>query len=104
MKKFISVFLSVYIITLIFSPCQDKEITSVSGMHEMINLGQTGNHDDHHDCCSPLCTCSCCSLPFETAKTFIVTQDFTQSTTLIFFIDPKIESHYLFTIWEPPKA
>ena len=105
MKKILSYLLIVYILTLTLMPCLDKEVHSGAGIHEMINPGQPANDDDDHkDCCSPLCTCSCCSLSIETAKIFLVTLDFQQQKTLVFFYNPQIVSHYLFSIWEPPKA
>jgi hypothetical protein len=104
MKKFLSYFLIVYLLSLTLLPCNDREVHSGAGMHEMIDTGQAGNNDSHQDCCSPLCTCSCCSLPFETAKVFIVAHSFSPPRTFVFFFNPQIESHYFFSIWEPPKA
>lgn len=104
MEKVFSYFLIVYLLTLTLMPCPDQMVRSGAGIHEMINLGQPGNDDDHEDCCSPLCTCSCCSLSFETANAFVVTRAFSLPKTLIFVYIPQIESHYLFSIWEPPKA
>jgi hypothetical protein len=104
MKNIFSYFLIVYLLMLTLMPCPDKVVHAGTGKHEMVQQGQPGNNDDHHDCCSPLCTCSCCSLPFETAKTFIVTQSFSFSEKLVCFYNPEIESHYFFSIWEPPKA
>jgi hypothetical protein len=103
MKKILSYFLIVYLLALTLMPCLDKEVHSGAGMHEMVNQGQAGN-DSHQDCCSPLCSCSCCSLPFETTKIFIVTKSFSPPESLIFFFNPQIESNYIFSIWEPPKA
>jgi hypothetical protein len=94
MKKGFSYFLIVYLLTLTLMPCPDQVVQEGTVMHGMINQGQHGNDNDHADCCSPLCTCSCCSLSFETAKIFIVSQAFPLP----------IESNYHFSIWEPPKA
>ena len=104
MKKVLSYLLIFYILTLTLMPCPDQEVHPWMGMHEMISQEQSGNDNDHEDCCSPLCTCSCCSLSFEPEKVFIVTQSFSLPETLNFFFNPQIESHYLFSIWEPPKA
>jgi hypothetical protein len=104
MKKILSYFLIIYLLTLTLMPCMDKEVHSGTGIHEMINLGHQENNNDHQDCCSPLCTCSCCSLPFEIAKTFINLQAYSVPQPIIFIYHPQIESHYHFSIWEPPKA
>ena len=104
MKKVLSYFLIIYLLILTLMPCMDKEVHSGAGIHEMINLGHQGSQDDHQDCCSPLCTCSCCNLPFETTKTFIIEQTYSLPRPIVCAYNPQIESYYHFSIWEPPKA
>ncbi|MCX6248712.1 MAG: hypothetical protein NTW10_13390 [Bacteroidetes bacterium] len=104
MKRVFPLLMAFYVMVLVFAPCVDDDFSFCSNSPTEISSSTTPSHQDQHDCCSPFCTCSCCSIPFEMMKPFIISQNFTQHQTLPFFFDPNFLSRNDFSIWEPPKA
>ncbi|TRZ73875.1 MAG: hypothetical protein D4R97_04635 [Bacteroidetes bacterium] len=104
MKKVLTVLMAFYVLVLVFAPCVDHDLTVDPNPRPVINTATLPIHQDQHDCCTPFCTCSCCSAPFELLKAFIISQDFFQNGTLTFFFNSRFQTRYDFTIWEPPKA
>jgi hypothetical protein len=104
LKRVFTVLLAFYVMVLVFAPCVDEDF-SVSGKSEaVVSTESMPVHQDQHDCCSPFCTCSCCSVPFEMMKAFVITNDFPQYGSLTFFFKYQFQTRIDFTIWEPPKA
>lgn len=67
--------LSVYMLALALVPCGDNAGNSLSmeGLVPEQEQGAYAEHDHHtdgceDDSCSPLCACSCCSIPLSSAK------------------------------------
>ena len=104
MKKVLTVLMAFYVLVLIFAPCVDHDLSVDPNPRPLICSATLPIHQDQHDCCTPFCTCSCCSAPFEVLKTFFISQDFSLSETLTFFFNSRFQTRYDFTIWEPPKA
>ncbi len=104
MKKVFNLLMAFYVLVMVFAPCVDEDLSGDTNPRPVISSAALPIHQDQHDCCSPFCTCSCCSAPFEVLKTFIISQDFSQHATLTFFFNSRFQTRCDFTIWEPPKA
>ncbi len=104
MKKVFHILIAFYLQVLIFAPCADVDISVYASTSPLVSSATIPIHQSHHDCCSPFCTCSCCSAPFEVLITCFVSQDHFLNGTLTFFSDSRFRTRYDFTIWEPPKA
>jgi hypothetical protein len=104
MKRILILLLSVYIIFLTCTPCADDEIRNSCSRLELVKTNATDTHKDHTDSCSPFCTCSCCSLPFQVEKPCIEIKDNSLPRTVLFYFNSPIKSLFSFSIWEPPKS
>jgi hypothetical protein len=104
LKKVFSILMALCIMVLVFAPCVDQELYSCSRSGSVISSETIPVHQDQHDSCSPFCTCSCCSAPFELMKAFVISTDFPHYESLTFFFTYPFQSRTDFTIWEPPKA
>ena len=102
--KILAVILSVYILSLNFTPCGDVA-TDVSDTQTKISqqLNDKHNHGDA-DFCSPFCHCNCCHTltidfpiaSFEPLKALYSKKDF--------FIPEIQEQGILFSILQPPRV
>lgn len=105
MKVFGLIF-SLYLLTLAALPCVDVHNNCTT---ESIKIEtQHDNHStpEHHDACSPLCTCGCCgnTVNFSFQKFRINDLKPGYSKTLLFPLrDFFFSSNYSANIWQPPK-
>lgn len=63
--KFIALILSIYILALNFTPCEDSEAINNNDTSTVVEMSQslTHNHSDSDfDSCSPFCQCYCCHI------------------------------------------
>jgi hypothetical protein len=104
MRKVIAILLTCYILLLVVAPCVDKDICVGGNDHPSLIPSGLPFHQDQLDCCTPFCSCSCCGIPIEVMKAFIISRDYSVLTTLTFLYNPRLHSHCDFSIWEPPKA
>jgi len=95
--------LACYVLALTMAPCVDDVLNCCETAHISASHAATGGHADHHDSCSPFCTCSCCSLAMEVALSFFVNADAPRPQKVIFSFDPGFISSFSHTIWLPPK-
>jgi hypothetical protein len=104
MIKMLSFFMAVYIVALTLMPCMDHHDHQDSGIRAATSVSLTGHDQDHQDCCSPFCTCSCCHLPFQNSDMLVFGQDISLPEIFNFVYDPVIKSAHYYSIWQPPKA
>ncbi len=101
--RIIAFILSIYILALNFTPCED----SVTVENEFkVELSQNGDIDESHtdiDLCSPFCQCNCCQIHTTTANSldFVVASNLI-STHLILHFD-SLGKDITFSIFQPPK-
>jgi len=100
--KILCYILSIYILSLLAYPCQDKCDHSYTHKTEK-STDQNHEKEDCHNC-SPFCTCNCCSV--STILTFKATI-ITSETIPVLFVSVYKEAplkDIVFSIWQPPKA
>jgi hypothetical protein len=85
------------------APCVDDVLNGCETQHISASQAATGSHADHHDCCSPFCACSCCSLAMEVALSFFVSTNAPPPQKVIFSFDPSFISSFSYSFWQPPK-
>jgi len=102
--RIISFSMAFYVLMLVFAPCVDQDIAVAGNSQTSVSKGMQPIHEDQHDCCSPFCTCSCCSVPATLMKAFLVSQDYTRPETIVFFIGSDAVSDFFSEVWQPPKA
>ncbi len=98
--KAISFILSIFILSMVLMPCAD---TPIDGVASDMGIQETEDHNesDHHDLCSPFCTCHCCHTHITQHYTFCLGE-------LTFFKSNPTEKPFLlvsrisFSIWDPP--
>ena len=93
-----------YVLFLTMTPCVDKELNCSKSQHLYAGQAATDRHTDHHDACSPFCTCSCCNLAMEVTAPYMIAIESFLPQKLIFSFDPRLISFFSYTIWEPPKS
>lgn len=104
MKRIITLLLAFYVLVLVFAPCVDDDFSFEPSSKPVIAGATIPVHQDQHDCCSPFCTCSCCSAPCEVLNTSFIPRIPFSHGTLAFFFYFQYRTRYDFSIWEPPKA
>ena len=102
MMKFLTFILSIYILALNFSPCEDNSVTNDEVKTE-ISQQSDGDHANL-DLCSPFCQCHCCHIH----STYFNKPDFAISTnyisTEVFFHFNGLEKDFNNTILQPPRV
>ena len=101
--KFLAAILSIYLLTLNFTYCEDVDVADSDAKIEFIQETSTSHGHSDLDFCSPFCQCQCCQAfiafydmaKLETVPTYL-------STDLIYYFD-RIEDDLNFPILRPPK-
>ena len=102
--KFIAFILSIYILALNFTPCEDSPVV---GDEFNIEISQNIDMDHDHsdlDLCSPFCQCHCCHIHvtcFNLAELSLTTSEI--STVIILHFD-SLGKEITNTILQPPKV
>jgi hypothetical protein len=84
-------------------PCMDEHPGDI--LQKTI-MSQTSHHDSHQtdsDCCSPFCTCQCCSAVFFVTD-FLTASFYTEPVALCHDQAVPFESAPLVGLLIPPKA
>lgn len=101
--KFLAFILSIYLLVLNFTICEDKVVADSDVKIEISqDLDSKYGHSDL-DLCSPFCQCQCCQI----YTTFIGIPKFdaasaTHSTEVVYYFD-KLEDDITFSILRPPR-
>jgi hypothetical protein len=101
MKLFASI-LSLYILFLTTIPCVDAQADNALQKNE-ISQNTSDNQQNDADCCSPFCSCDCCTSPV-LYQDFIIYLNYSTipQKFKIDYLSSYVSS--LFTsIWQPPK-
>lgn len=102
--KIIALILSIYILALNFTPCEDNNAINDD---VKVELSQNTDFDYNHialDLCSPFCQCHCCHIHatyFNTAENCIVSNDI--STEIFSHFDSLGEDIHN-SILQPPRV
>lgn len=101
--KFLTFILSMYILVLNFSFCEDNGVDDADAKIEISQNLDTNHVHSELDLCSPFCQCQCCHI----YATFIGIQKFdiasaTFSTEVIYYFD-KLDDDITFSILRPPR-
>jgi len=103
MRRILAFLLSFYILGLVSIPCADKDLNLMDHRQTHITHEDSGEHAEHHDGCSPFCTCSCCNISMEPVMALLLPSEVTVIRELEFFFLPDFHSDYVLSFWEPPK-
>ncbi|MCX6243197.1 MAG: hypothetical protein NTU98_00700 [Bacteroidetes bacterium] len=104
MRKILSLIMAFYVLTLVVMPCVDDDHCTDLNSRAEITTGNLPIHQDQQDCCSPLCTCNCCGIPFQLMEPYVMVQNYKLPQTITYFYSPSFPSGFTYSIWEPPKA
>lgn len=104
MKRLFAIFMSVYILSLFAVPCSDVREDLCVDHHEQ-SANTPISHQSGCDCCSPFCTCNCCTSPVPVKINHIQVHRFTYLTQEYIIrnsdlITPTVQNN----IWQPPQA
>jgi hypothetical protein len=104
MKRLLSVALSVYVLTLVLTPCVDNLIPGQETQCTQVVATHSDSHADHHDSCSPFCTCSCCNISMEVTTGLTFTASVPDYNEIALFFNAQVSETFHPQIWQPPKA
>ncbi|MEI7664004.1 MAG: DUF6660 family protein [Bacteroidota bacterium] len=102
--KIFTLLLAWYVLSLSMAPCVDTSLDFRVPQHVCAGHPSNDAGADHHDSCSPFCTCSCCNLAMEVEPSCMVTIASCQPQKRTFSFTPRFISCFTYVIWEPPKA
>ncbi|WP_425474801.1 DUF6660 family protein [Niabella insulamsoli] len=101
--KFFALILSVWLIVIALLPCGDHEDTR---MQPSVSAQSTNHQQAHHtEHCTPLCSCSCCSISFSHHALLpelgmaVLAQSKQHTYYACSFYEKTANA-----IWQPPKA
>lgn len=104
--KYLSLLLSVYLLSLSFFYCNDdKEHLTEAKLITTITETHDSNHQDSFDYCTPFCICACCSMTTNLENLAIV--DLIPIAVIseeLFLYNTTLKSDLHFSIWQPPKV
>ena len=104
LMRIIPFILSIYVLALSIIPCSDSITCSDDDYN--VELSQTEhsiNHSDHHDFCTPFCTCACCGTLVSAPSTDLIDEVKTSASgTYIFPYRFNYFFEYTEGIWHPP--
>lgn len=102
MRNIIAGLLAVYMLALVFMPCNDSCDAKQHSTIITIQAAQE-HHDQANDFCSPLCSCSCCSLLVTTVHSFRLKTTFQIKAKTYALLNHSIYSIFLNNCWQPPR-
>ncbi len=104
--KWITIILSIYLMTLSNMPCADMEVNSAAHKTARFSSEANHTHDKDNDLCSPFCACNCCGaqiLSYQIAVNF----EFPVAYSIISVQLPNytsvVASNFYGSIWQPPQ-
>ncbi len=103
-RRSLTLFFALYFLALTLKPCADHEVLVYGDTHAAVFMKDTSAGHNHTDCCSPLCTCNCCSLPLLMVTPFSVIMNAPRPEVVKIHPVIQPESVFSHSIWEPPKA
>jgi hypothetical protein len=106
MRKLVALFLSLYIVFLTVQPCVDHDLKPPGLQCQQIHATTPASESsaDHHDACSPFCTCSCCSLSMAVSGPMALPPAIIVPQVLSFCFITGTESIYVQPVWDPPRG
>jgi hypothetical protein len=104
MKRLLAFCLACYVLSLVLTPCVDQLFTGQETTCVQYASGMDDSHSDHHDACSPFCTCSCCNVSMEVTSGFILPASSPDYNEIDMFVTPQVSDTFSPQIWQPPKA
>ena len=102
--KFVAFILSIYILALNFTPCEDNVL---EGNEVKIEISQNIDVDHSHadlDLCSPFCQCHCCHIHATYFNLVNLTSTSTQISTEVFTYFENLGTDIPNTILQPPRV
>ena len=103
LKRIFTFLFAIYMVALTLAPCGDRDFPQPDSRVVTCQNDQTAQHS-HEDCCSPFCTCNCCSLPVMMVRQFTIVMVPTRPEELKTPPVIQRETGYSVVIWEPPKT
>ncbi len=108
--KWLTTVLVLYLLGLSLWPCADEALplTGQAGRAMLTSAPVTARHHNHHDQCSPFCTCACCAATVTTPPPFLslpaVSAPMSRPAVVLTAMYPAdLPAGLLFAIWQPPK-
>ncbi|MCF6307323.1 MAG: hypothetical protein L3J09_05135 [Flavobacteriaceae bacterium] len=102
--KILAFILSIYILALNFTPCEDSSVFDNSSNTELAQL-QDFNHDHNAlDLCSPFCHCQCCQVHAEGIGMIDFTTLTTEISSEVFFHFDNLGKDIPKSILQPPRV
>ena len=102
-KSIFVILLAVHLLTVLFIPCIDMEISSSGGRTVVSHQTSTGCDSNKQLCCS-VCHCITCkcdiTLPMKNMLFFPISVVITDANLILY---QSLRSDYLNSIWQPPQ-
>ena len=102
--RFLAFILSIYILTLNLTPCED---TSILDNEVKIEISKTIGDDHQHqgaDSCSPFCSCQCCHIHATHFEIVELAVSSTDISTEVFYHFNGLVKDFNTTILQPPQV
>ncbi|WP_299779327.1 DUF6660 family protein [uncultured Formosa sp.] len=105
--KFIAIILSIYILGLNFTPCED--VVSVDGgieqkVSELSEHNDTNHNHDTSDLCSPFCQCHCCQINVVQFHPLEISFTDPDISTKVFLHFDSLGQDFNQTLLQPPRV
>lgn len=102
--KLIAFILSIYILALNFTPCEDSLAIDNSSQSEFSQILDLDHEHNALDLCSPFCQCQCCQISVD----FVAFYSSTLMTDYIFSINSSYKNSetqdVLYSLLQPPQV
>lgn len=88
------------VLMAVLVPCNDRIEEESLDTSECFDGNCNEDHEEHHDLCSPFCTCNCCQTNVDDIPSFKLHANIVVEQQILpvdFFY-----SRIAFSIWEPP--
>ena len=102
--KNLAFILSIYILALNFTPCEDSSVIDGSVNAELSQLENTNHNHNAADFCSPFCHCQCCQVhTIDVAILSFEPLSITISSEVFFHIN-NLGKEIPSTLFQPPRV
>ncbi len=102
--KFVAVILSIYILVLNITPCDDEPTSLNAGTTEISYQLQDDHSHNEADLCSPFCHCSCCQVVTMELKSSVFEPLQLPFSKENFFLPERQTTNFLGAILQPPRV
>ncbi len=102
--KILAFILSIYILTLNFTPCEDSTAFDNPTNTELAQINDFDHDHNASDLCSPFCHCQCCQVHAEGVDMIGFTALTTEISSEVFFHFDNLGKDIPNSILQPPRV